>query len=113
MAVRCTDTLPVLWYFKMRITYVALSHCVADQEGRGGIWYVETSASGTHVVHEYEVRPGQQGMVDIIDRVRVEAPFLLRGYVQSTARAAHEHVLEAIPDAFAAWQEKQGGEASS
>jgi hypothetical protein len=97
----------------MRITYVALSRCVPDPEGRGGIWYVETTVSGTHVVHEYEVRPGQQGMVDIIDRVRVEAPFLLQGYVQNTARTAHQHVLDAIPDAFAAWQEKRGGEAPS
>ena len=92
------------------LSFDAVSRKETADDQPGGLWYAETHAAGTHVLHEYEVRPSRDGKaVDIVDRVLVECGWLLRAYVTDTARNAHLELLRKLPQYFAKWQQANGG----
>ena len=60
--------------------------------------YFYTSTMGTTVAHRLECDPLDGGLgTQVRQAVFIAAPWLLRGYVVSTARKAHEESLEALP----------------
>ena len=109
VAVRYKDTLAFCG-LTAHLSFDAVSRKETADDQPGGLWYAETHAAGTHVLHEYEVRPSRDGKaVDIVDRVLVECGWLLRAYVTDTARNAHLELLRKLPEYFAKWQQANGG----
>ena len=85
---RITDRVPV-GPFGMTIVYTAEVEALSAGLVRGEAW----QAPGIHLTTEYELAD-HDGGTRLVERVSVEAPWLLRRFTIRQARAAHRTTLD-------------------
>ena len=84
---RVVDKIPV-GPFKMRTVYTAALEPVSELEVRGHAW----QSPGIRLITSYSLEEIMSG-TRLVERVKVSAPRLLRGYVIRQARKSHEETL--------------------
>ena len=92
---RVVDVIP-LGPFKMRTSYVAALDPVSPGEVHGHAW--QKPSVRLHTI--YRLAAHDEGTL-LREECRIEAPWLLRGFVAQQAAAAHRETLRSMAELFA------------
>lgn len=93
---RIVDRVPI-GPLRMRAEYVAAVEGVSENEIRAEAW----QSPGVHLTTRYTLEDRGE-RTHLVERVRIDAPFVLRGFVKRQAEQAHRETLEKMRAHFAA-----------
>ena len=93
---RIEDRIP-LGPIRLRTSYVAAMEPVAGGELRGHAW----QKPGVHLLTTYTLHE-RNGATELREHCAIDAPWLLRGFVATQARRAHEETLAKLKAHFEA-----------